>query len=45
MMTEIMLMRQMPKEEIGATAFLRQHGECDGRGVLVAVFDLSLIHI
>ena len=42
MTTEIMLMRQMPKEEIGATAFLRQHGECDGRGVLVAVFDTGV---
>jgi tripeptidyl-peptidase-2 len=37
--TTTTLSRQMPKEEIGATDFLRQHPESDGRGVLVAVFD------
>ena len=32
----------MPKEEIGATAFLRQHPEYDGRGVVVGIFDTGI---
>ena len=32
----------MPKEEIGAAAFLRQHPQCDGRGIIVAVFDTGV---
>ena len=37
-----MLRRQMPKEEIGAVAFLRDHPDFDGRGVVVAVFDTGV---
>ena len=34
--------RQMPKEEIGASRFLRDHPQFDGRGVVVAVFDTGV---
>ena len=34
--------RQMPKEEIGASRFLRDHPNFDGRGVVVAVFDTGV---
>ena len=36
------LLGQMPKEEIGATAFLRQHPEFDGRGVVVGILDTGI---
>jgi hypothetical protein len=32
----------MPKEEIGATRFLGQNPHCDGRGVVVAIFDTGV---
>ena len=32
----------MPKEEIGASRFLRDHPQFDGRGVVVAVFDTGV---
>lgn len=34
--------RQMPKEEIGATAFLRAHPDYDGRGVIVGILDTGI---
>ncbi|WIA14765.1 hypothetical protein OEZ85_003250 [Tetradesmus obliquus] len=32
----------MPKSEIGALRFLEQHPQCDGRGVVVAIFDTGV---
>ena len=32
----------MPKDEIGATAFLKQHPEYDGRGCTIAIFDTGV---
>ncbi|CAL8469996.1 g9538 [Coccomyxa elongata] len=32
----------MPKEEIGALRFLKDHPGCDGRGVVVAIFDTGV---
>ena len=42
MVNDPLIMRQMPKEEIGAIAFLRQHPNCDGRGIVVAVLDTGV---
>ncbi len=33
---------QMPKAEIGALDFVRRYPECDGKGVVVAVFDTGI---
>ncbi|KAF6251901.1 subtilase family-domain-containing protein [Scenedesmus sp. NREL 46B-D3] len=32
----------MPKSEIGALRFLEKHPDCDGRGVVVAIFDTGV---
>jgi len=32
----------LPKEEVGASAFIKQHPEFDGRGVIVGVFDTGV---
>lgn len=32
----------MPKEEIGAAAFLKEHPTFDGRGCVVAIFDTGV---
>lgn len=32
----------MPKEEIGALEFLKQHPEYDGRGCTIAIFDTGV---
>lgn len=36
-------MRSMiPKEEIGALDFIRKYPECDGRGIIIAIWDTGV---